>query len=274
MKKIDDIKEIQKIELNLLVHLVKKLEEYNITYFLAGGTLLGAIRHDGFIPWDDDIDILIPRSDYEILKKLIIQGKINTKQYVYKIPGERNYPYPFIKGYDLKTKIKNENLKSKFDDHIWVDVFPLDHLPDDINKNKQLLMKKYYFLLAPLYYGILEKNKFPVNNFIKKMIYNIIYKLNGYQKLSKKIDLMGKKIDKRYKSSNHYGHFVWNDGYKDYFTGEMITPLIKKKFEDYEFYIPENYDLYLKSFYGDYMTPPPENSRQQHTFEAFYVEKD
>ena len=117
MKKITP-EEIKKIQLDLLIQFAEFCKKNNLYYCLAYGTLLGAIRHKGFIPWDDDIDVIMPRPDYEKFCKLVAEKKIATSL-------QNNSTYPFVKIIDTRTLVR-ERFAQKEEVGIWIDVFVLD----------------------------------------------------------------------------------------------------------------------------------------------------
>ena len=132
MKKLG-LKEIQQRELEIFKKFVEICEQYGIRYYLAGGTLLGAARHKGFIPWDDDIDVNMPREDYETL--LSHADEIGASGDYKLVAGELgNLNYPFAKIYDLHTNIRKLYDDDDTERNLWIDIFPMDGLPDDEKK--------------------------------------------------------------------------------------------------------------------------------------------
>ena len=129
MKKLSN-EEIKKIEFDLLLELDKYCKASHLCYYLAGGTLLGAVRYQGFIPWDDDIDILMPRPDYETLVKQFTTEKNNIALRSNRL---NNLDGPFAKLVDLNTSVNFEYADDNIDKNIWIDIFPVDGLPQDEN---------------------------------------------------------------------------------------------------------------------------------------------
>lgn len=120
------LREVQKISLNILKIVDDICRQEGLTYCLFYGTLIGAIRHNGFIPWDDDIDIAMPRNDYDKLKKYFIKHKDNLMPYVYFDPDtNENYPYMLARICDIRFKIETEN-EYDFGMGCFIDIYPMD----------------------------------------------------------------------------------------------------------------------------------------------------
>ena len=136
------LRELQLLEFEMLKKVKEICNKNHITYFLSGGTLLGAVRHGGFIPWDDDVDIAMPRPDYERFLKAAEQ----EFEYPYEIltpDKDSSYLFPFAKIIDKRAKVKTTSRKNEQVWNVWVDIFPLDSMP----KNKiHFTLRKYHIL--------------------------------------------------------------------------------------------------------------------------------
>ena len=162
--------EVKKIELDILIQFDTFCKNEGLYYTLAGGTLLGAIRHKGFIPWDDDIDVMMPREDYNRMLQ-IVRDKKNGSKFDFLIPGDPDYFYPFAKFCDNETVAEMDDNYSKHG--IWIDIFPMDNLPED-NEFLRKFFKKTRFWRAVV---ISMTTKLSGEKNIKKKIAKLILKI-------------------------------------------------------------------------------------------------
>lgn len=262
-----NIKKLQLIDLEIVKEVVKICNENNLLYYMIGGTLLGAIRHKGYIPWDDDIDLGMPRKDYERFLE-IAPSKLSSHLKIVNYKTDNNYQYYITRVQDTNTKVVETRIgnDSKYT-HASIDLFPLDGTP-----NKGFLRKIYYFrvmfyraMMSLCYKDSLDmdrkrsgKEKFLLY-FLTKIPIDKIFSPN---KVKSKINrLMSKHTVEK---SNVIGCLMGA-----YRTREMVPKSIYGKgafyqFEDIELRGPEFYDQFLNLIYGDYMELPPEESRKTH----------
>ena len=274
------LRELQLAELDILLKVRDFFEAHNIRYILCGGTMLGAVRHKGFIPWDDDIDVSVPREDFERFRKLAAEDRNIISGLKICLPCDENYVYPFIKVCSPDIVVESHAEKNTdVDNHLWIDVFPLDHFPDNklmhgLCLAVQQVQKKS--MRASMHSKELSE-KLGWNSGIfrrtaaagAKILFRL---LGGFRKIPKNLDTFAKYINRKYTASQHVGDAVWPNGMNDYYHVSWIFPTIKMQFEGYDFNVPENYDSYLTGFYGDYMTLPPEDKRQTHYLTAYRIE--
>lgn len=254
------IEQMKKVELGILLDVAEFCEENGITYYLCGGTLIGAVRHQGFIPWDDDIDIEMPREDY--MKFVHTYGKRGNYR-VLSIYNDPSYYQSSAKVVDDSTiLIENIDITEKIG--VYIDIFPLDNLNDDYETSVRLCnkIKPYRNALQ------LKTIKVSPNRGILKNIVLIVGKfllsVVDYRYLVKKIDTLAQKhnlaSNSRYVgviSTMIYGEReimerrFFNAGQKLCFEGNMLN-------------CPLHYHEVLSRMYGDYMQLPPEEKRVTH----------
>lgn len=256
MTKEEDIK-LKQIQLELMDEIDNLCRKNNVCYYIIGGTLIGAIRHKGFIPWDVDIDIAMPRPEYDRFKSICIDQLDRKYQYC---------DYTIIKNYDRPHAVvcvKNTKLITRTDKlcpertnlGIFIDVFPLDRVPDD-EKEKAVHIKEInrYRMLRYLripYYTSPSKVKRMGRRIIKGLLsWMSIYSLN--ERMDK---CMRKYNDQSSRSvSNMAGRYSYETESSEVAT--FGTP-IQVEFEGRMYNAPEKYDKYLRHVYGDYMKLPP-----------------
>ena len=262
MKKLS-LNQIKEIELNILSTVADFCEKNNLKYCLAYGTLIGAIRHKGFIPWDDDIDIWMPRDDYI---KFIRDFK-HPYYRVQAIENTRNWNILFAKVDDTRTIIDKEGY---IHFGLFIDIFPIDGLSNDMKTAKnfysQLLPSRtdyhtlFYFANKPLSF----KSKFKHNLFT---LYAKTLMRLGY--ISRQVDSLTRKMQVYNFYESKYCDII-SGTLENYFESHLFVDIIEAPFEGKQFKIPSNYDLLLRAFYGDYMKLPPiEKRTQYHDFMAF-----
>ena len=269
MKKLSHL-EIQKIELNLLLEFDKFCRKNNLTYYLSGGTLLGAIRHKGFIPWDDDIDICMPRKDYEQLLKIFPQ---KYKQiYTLRTFERGNFYSPFAKLIDKRTQIISIFFNKMMDYSLWIDIFPVDGLPNSIILTKMIYEKaSFYRKLLSLNFAKTNKSNSKIKMIFKPLA-RILAKFIGTSNCLKILNKLAKKY--KYDTSNYVGCIVWGlYGIGERMKKSEFEKTVYVEFEGYKFPTFSCWDSYLKGVYGDYMKLPPLNKRKTHDMTAYIIEK-
>lgn len=270
MRKIE-IDETREILLSLMDNIHAFCEKYGIKYYLAFGTLLGAVRHNGFIPWDDDIDIVMPRPDYD--KFIELYSKEGDERLLASNVDER-YKYPFAKLCKKNTLLIEKGGNAGVEIGVYLDVFPLDALGNSEKDAKKIMRELLPFVNLNLSLLVKQWRKEVsfVKNFAIWNLHNIALIMGGHRKLLKKIDKIIRTYD--YNESAYVGEVIDEIQYKRITDKRLYENRELHVFEGRQFYIPSGYDKILKNFYGDYMTPPPVDKRVlTHDFEAFSLEE-
>ena len=269
-----NLKELQQVELDTLKEFIRVCNELNVKYFLDSGTLLGCIRHGGFIPWDDDIDVAMPREDYEIFLK---EGQklLKDKYFLQTYKTDPEYTMGFAKIRNSETTFIESSVKNlKINHGVYIDIFPLDGY-NDKKKIRNFLNKKVFVLYN---LQINKKYDFKIvhkNNIKKKLALILSNLLYGGKSVSSLLEKK-EKIAKKY-SINDTGKvycFFYNTTTDLKMDSSIFEEGITKKFENIDVIVPKKYDEYLKIMYGDYMTLPPKEKRIAHHYnEVIDLEK-
>ena len=255
-----NLEKLQQKALEIMIVFDEFCRKHNLTYYMLGGTMLGAYRHKGIIPWDDDIDVGMPRKDYEKFVDLV--NVTLTGKYFAKNPSNtKQCPFVFTRFEDVSTTyIEAARDKNNYVGGAYIEVFPLDGASTSrIKRQIQTLKIKYYkYLLA---FKILDE-KSKKRPWYKVMI--IKYAKNKYS-----IEFLTEKLCKTisqfsYKNSemacNHIGHW----GIRECINKKDFEPPREYEFEGRYFYGPSNPSVYLTSLYGkNYMTPPSIEEREK-----------
>ena len=264
--------EIRSIQIAILNSVDAFCRKNNLKYSLAYGTLIGAVRHKGFIPWDDDIDIAMPRDDYE---KLLRYLRDNADKYehleLFDIRTCPEYPYMIARVSDNRYVIDVKNEKP-YGMGVFIDIYPLDGLGQTEEEALKYGLKGDR--LSSLCYQSTRK-RYAVEitkGFIKKVIKFpafLVAKMCGKKFFVKKLSKLA--AQKNYEDCNNVGSIVWlQGGMKDIFKKEWYDNYVKVPYEKYEFRVPARYDEILTHIYGNYMELPPEEDRIGHHYYDAY----
>lgn len=256
--KIDETtKSLQNIELDILKEFIRVCEILELNYFLIGGSLIGAVRHKGFIPWDDDIDVCMLRDEYEIFLR---EGQkyLDKKLFIQTYKTDENYSNCFAKIRNSETTFMEDSVKDVQMNHgIFIDIFPIDNLYS-INKIKA---KMIHYALYQNYFLNSENLFKKCFAYLSKIFYRNKTKLELCKKLEKIHTLANDK--NKDKVVNYCGSWgvKKESHYKDDFSDYQLVD-----FENIKVKIPIGYDRILKDTYGDYMKLPPEEKRVSHHY--------
>ena len=264
-KKQLNIKDIQACSLEILQAVHTFCVRNGLKYSLAYGTLIGAIRHKGFIPWDDDIDIIMPRPDYERFVRSFSApglGIISEK--------DEDYYLNYCRVFDtVKTSCETLLPVGKnYNGGVWIDVFPADGVSDDVLvfernilsfKRIWILQLRYRLSMAPL-------NDIFRNCSLKEVCILIAIKISMLgRRLLRTINtrIRNNAVKIAYGSTEHWSQLeVLDDGVRNYQLCDDFNDTIDAEFEGHKFKIMKGYDRVLRNIYGDYMQLPPEEQRQ------------
>lgn len=260
------LRKLQLAELDILIKVTAAMEKNGLQYYLGYGTLLGAIRHQGFIPWDDDVDVFLPRPDFERFREIadqILEPPLFLNRDSMPRPICLQH-YMRIENPNLK-QIRSRGLKT-IQSNVRIDIFPIDGAPKTYIGRKWLFFKAsilYNLIRFPRAYedGIGEKEN--RSFFENKMIW-----LNKYFHIGKHISAVRlaelfDKLRRRYpyEGSEWVAAWVLDYGDRIFCRNEWFGAGRKAQFEGTDMCIPVNSEAVLHQYYEDYMTPPPEEKR-------------
>lgn len=257
-------KKVWQTELEMVKLFTGICNAHNLKYFVAGGTLIGAIRHNGFIPWDDDIDIMMPRDDYEKFLK-VAQAELPQGFFLQYNGTEKRYPNGHAQIRNSNTacfsSVGYQDLKTGKNCGIFIDIFPYDDVPDDVKKRAKQA-RKVKFLKRICNAKIYKYPQNPVKKFIKSLSANLYFAFHSLEKTIEKINTLSKKYNGQ---TNTVALISFMPGYeRNVWKKSWFDNTILHKFEDIEVAIPEAYDEVLRTEFGDYMQIPEDKGGSIH----------
>ena len=255
--------ELQKKILEIFIEVKKICEKHNIRYFATGGTCIGAVRHKGFIPWDDDLDISVPINDFYRLRELC-EKELPEPYKVFMCTEHRHNPNPFMKVHNTQTTFIEKFELDYPEDYkgVFIDIFPLAGVPSE-KKERKSYYRKLILLIA-------LNNKWHYKLFEcpgKKgmLLWLLTCPLRPFLPFTYWSDKLYEFYNKfdfdscEYTGNTWDANIAWQTFPREWFDGFSELP-----FEDSTIRCPKNWDAYLTAHFGDYMKLPPENERQSH----------
>ncbi len=258
-------KELQDFSLEILTDIADFCEKEGLKYSLAYGTLLGAIRHKGFIPWDDDIDIIMPREDYNRFRETY-----KNRKFIF--VDSNNTPDCFIafgRVCDTERTITRSYIPwhgKSIKTGVWIDVFPVDHVPDDHDEFEKyygglFLLQRYNNRLRRIHAGKIERF-----SLLRQIWANALKSLNPRYAEQRPESITGYineiiSLGNNNKTFNHLSQVADAENPKEYFDADDFSEYTDVEFEGRKFKAPARYDKILTMMYGDYMTLPPKKKR-------------
>jgi len=258
----EELSKLKAIEINMLIEVKRICQRHGLRYFVIGGTCLGAVRHKNFIPWDDDIDIGMPRKDYNKFLK-IAQAELPSHLFLQNYKTEKDFILNYSKIRNNKTTFVEKIVAHMDINHgAYIDIFPLDGVPKNrlIRKINNLRIKILYLRLLLHYINDIGDVKFHRRAII--YIIKTFYKEYNPYKLHEKIDSIVKKYnyDQCDLVKNYFG--IWKE--KEIIPREYFGIGCDLPFNSISVTAPIHYDKYLTNLYGDYMIPPPKEKQVSH----------
>lgn len=260
------IKEIQQASLEIMLDVDLFCRTHGIRYSIAYGTLIGAIRHKGFIPWDDDIDIVMPRPDYErFLREYMSGGR-------FYIPDDSYIAFARVCDCE-KTTTKDRIPWHKGQSGIWIDIFPIDSVDDDREKFEEVANEAFHYYRKQLRRRKMKASFWHKNTKSKlRTVFNLFVRKNA-KHFSQEIVKLATKYE--YGATSHCGQLCCPDNaVREYFPSSVMDNYIDVEFEGHKLMAIKDYDMVLRETYGDYMQLPAENERVTlHSHIKFYFKK-
>ena len=260
------------------VELVEMLKWFNnfciqneIVYSAIGGTLLGAIRHKGFIPWDDDIDISVTREMYDKIRSLRNEIRASGKFDVVCVEDGTS-DFPFIKLLNKQIAVRQVNIKTD-SDFLWIDIFPYDYAPGDKFVRDSTFKECHRTRLMLESSQIVNDRKMKKDKkTIIKLLLSPLFKMIGSKKLALEVSRKAQKF--RETSRDYVCAFVWGYGAHECIMTKDFMNTLAVPFEDSEIRIMSCYEEFLTKVFGDYMKLPPVEKRTSHSIDAWIIKNE
>lgn len=255
---MDNLRELQLIELNVLKETLKVFEKNGISYYALGGTMLGAVRHHGFIPWDDDIDIGVPREDYERLSE--ISAQLPTYLKLCSFAGNPDYPYYFSRIEDARILVRSNRAEKDELTPAWIDVFPLDGMPNNPFFRKLhgcgILIARMLFQISR--FDTIVNTKRTNRPASEKAIIHLVKVFHIQKWVNRRLafNLLDKLLTRfSYVGSDYQINAMGAYKLKEMFHKNIFGEGQLYPFEDIQIRGPEYFEIYLSQLYGNWKIP-------------------
>ena len=261
------IEQLKKNELDILIEIDRFCREHEIQYSLAGGTLLGAVRHKGFIPWDDDIDLMMTREQYE--KFITLFSKETGRYRVITYQNNPQYNYMYAKVVDSQTKVVEDYNFPVDELGVFVDIFPVDSIGNTVQEAKQKLKKvkfKKFLCVASCWEHFYINSNRSLLRQIPRFCFFLMSRFINVRNTNKQIEKYFSFDEKM----EYWGCVCGAYEEREILKKDIFTEYADLEFEGFQFMSIRDYDSYLSSLYHDYMKLPPKDKQAvHHTFVAY-----
>ncbi len=260
--------DLQQKQLDILKEFIRVCEKHDLTYFLVGGSCLGAARHQGFIPWDDDIDVGMPREDFDKYVQLQIEYE-GTPYFIQTWKSDPKYTYNYAKLRDSSTTyIENFYYKHQINHGVWIDIFPIDGFDYKFDKPREKYAHKVSHVWRQSFFSYFPqmRRKFSKGTWFTDLFINlwaiIMYPFDIAHYRRKHTEKYLKKIP--FAEAEVVGNMCGTNKRKEAMHRSIYSETTKLKFENIEVCVPKEYDQYLTNLFGDWRKWPPKEKQVGH----------
>lgn len=252
---------LKQCQLAMLKEFIRICQHLDLRYYAVGGTLLGTVRHQGFIPWDDDIDVAMPREDYE---QFLEKGRylLPDEYFLQTFCTDPEFPANFAKIRDSRTTFIERSVSKKHIHHgVYIDIFPLDYYPDGYFSRGMLELRRFLMKMRISNEFVYPESRRAWKSLVRRLlgVFSRLLYPSCTRTLEKR-EVLYKSVPQGHSICNYSG--AW--GRKEIWPGEWISESCELTFEGITVQAPGEYHKMLKHFYGDYMTLPPPEKRVGH----------